>query len=185
MSDGVRIRPLEASDIPELLALARDTWHAHYPSIITLAQIEYMLNQRYQPELISADLDRSSRYWDVLERLGRLMAFAQYEPVAPGECKLDKLYVRHDARHQGFGSRLLAHVEREALVAAALRGDRGRGLGLRREVDADHLGPVGGEPLRHRPADAGRGAADHGDTSREIRPRAHGLSSRGFGFRCA
>ena len=49
---GVAILPLGEQDIPALIELARAIWYAHYPSIITVEQIEYMLGQRYHPDLI-------------------------------------------------------------------------------------------------------------------------------------
>lgn len=44
------IHALDEQDIPALIELARAIWYAHYPSIITVEQIEYMLGQRYSPK---------------------------------------------------------------------------------------------------------------------------------------
>ncbi len=44
------------SDIPELGKLAHRIWHAHYPSIITVAQIDYMLGKSYSPEALKRQL---------------------------------------------------------------------------------------------------------------------------------
>jgi len=48
-----RIAPLVIADIEPLTALAREIWHQRYPGIITVKQIEYMLEQRYSPDTIS------------------------------------------------------------------------------------------------------------------------------------
>lgn len=152
MNEDIRIRPLRREDIAPLLSLARDTWYAHYPSIISTAQIEYMLGQRYRPELIEEDLAHADRWWDVMERNGELLAFAQYERAGePGEIKLDKLYVKHDERGQGHGSLMLTHVENEARSkgagrlylqvnknnASAIAAYRKNGFGIDRELVVD------------------------------------------------
>lgn len=116
MSGGdVTIEPLREEDIPALSALARDTWLKHYTSIITLAQIEYMLGQRYSADVIRAQLADPDVWWDKLLLDGELAAFAQYERgKAPGTMKIDKLYARHSLRGRGLGSTLLRHIEQEA-----------------------------------------------------------------------
>jgi diamine N-acetyltransferase len=50
------ISPLGEEDVSALIELARAIWYAHYPSIITVEQIEYMLGQRYSREVIRAQL---------------------------------------------------------------------------------------------------------------------------------
>ena len=40
------ISPLHDADIGPVCALAREIWMQHYPGIITVKQIEYMLAQR-------------------------------------------------------------------------------------------------------------------------------------------
>jgi hypothetical protein len=55
--DDCRISPLAAADIEPLTALAREIWHQHYPGIITVKQIEYMLEQRYSPDTIRAEIE--------------------------------------------------------------------------------------------------------------------------------
>lgn len=116
MSTGdITIGPLREADIPALVELARDTWLKHYTSIITLAQIEYMLGQRYSPDVIRAQLADPDVWWDKLLLDGELAAFAQYERgKAPGTIKIDKLYARHSLRGRGLGSALLRHIEQEA-----------------------------------------------------------------------
>ena len=118
----IAIEPLREADIPALVALARDTWLKHYTSIITLAQIEYMLSQRYSPDVIRAQLANPDVWWDKLLLGGELAAFAQYERgKAPGTIKIDKLYARHSLRGRGLGSALLRHIEQKARTLGCTR----------------------------------------------------------------
>jgi GNAT superfamily N-acetyltransferase len=118
----VRVAPLREKDIPDLVRLARDIWYAHYPSIITVEQIEYMLDQRYRAEVIREQLASGTAWWDKLLLDGALVAFACCEPGKhPDEMKLDKLYVRYDLRGRGYGSLLLRHVEQRARTRSCTR----------------------------------------------------------------
>ena len=108
---AVCIRAVLPQDVERLVALAREVWNDHYPGLISAAQIEYMLQQRYDPALVRAELERDDVWWDQL-LVGREMAgFASYwlTPV-PGEIKIDKLYVRSRYQRRGYGGMLIARA---------------------------------------------------------------------------
>jgi ribosomal protein S18 acetylase RimI-like enzyme len=118
----ITIGPLREADIATLVELARDTWVKHYTSIITPAQIEYMLGQRYRPDVIRAQLADPAVWWDTLLLDGEFAAFSQYERgKAPGTVKIDKLYARHSLRGRGLGSALLRHIELQARALGCAR----------------------------------------------------------------
>lgn len=123
-NEPVCVRALAPDEVPALIELARTIWHAHYPGIISVAQIEYMLDQRYRPEVIGSELERSDTWWE-LARIGALpVGFSSSLLTGePGEMKLDKLYVH--PQHQGAG------VGRKLLQSAV---ERARGLECTRLV---------------------------------------------------
>lgn len=111
MSDDVQIRSLDASEVETLSALAGDIWRAHYPGIISVAQIEFMLAQRYNPQWIRGELARSDLWWDVLLANGVMTGYASYYLTElPDEMKLDKLYFKPAVHRQGLGQQLARHV---------------------------------------------------------------------------
>jgi len=109
----LRIAPLAERDIAAVIDLAGVIWRHHYPGIVSMEQIDYMLAQRYTPALIRAQMQSGNAWWDKAVLDGRMIGFAQYEPY-DGSMKLDKLYVHQDCQRQGYGGRMLAHVEDEA-----------------------------------------------------------------------
>jgi ribosomal protein S18 acetylase RimI-like enzyme len=105
---AVRITALAAADVDELCALAGEIWRAHYPAIISAAQIEYMLAERYAPAVVRDELPRGDLWWDKLVVNGKLAGFASYFMTRKaGEMKLDKLYVHPDHQRHGYGRMLL------------------------------------------------------------------------------
>ena len=112
MSKEFRIAPLAEADIAAVIELAGVIWRHHYPGIIGMEQIEYMLAQRYTPALIRAQLQSGKAWWDEAVLDGRIIGFSQYEPHERS-MKLDKLYLHQDYQRRGYGSRMLAHVEDE------------------------------------------------------------------------
>ena len=117
-----RISPVAEQDIPALIKLAREIWYAHYPSIITVEQIEYMLAQRYTPEVIRAQLASGSAWWNKLSIDGIMVAFTAYElGDDPSALKLDKLYVRNDLHGRGYGSMLMHHAAEQARARGCTR----------------------------------------------------------------
>jgi len=103
---GVRITALTAADVDNLCALASEIWRAHYPAIISAAQIEYMLAQRYNPAVVREELQRGDLWWEQLRVNGGMAGFASYF-LARGEMKVDKLYVHPDHQRHGYGGMML------------------------------------------------------------------------------
>ena len=108
---GLTIASVTAEDVEAVARLAAQVWWHHYPDIISAAQIDYMLNQRYDPALLRAELLRKDLWWDKLLAADALVAFSSYFLVEDGRAvKLDKLYVHPAHQRRGYGGALIARA---------------------------------------------------------------------------
>ena len=114
MSDAqFHVRPLNAEDIASVSALARVVWQSTYPALISQAQIDAMLADRYSMPRIHAQLkDPTHGWWGAHQNL-TLVGFA-HALLDPTDCKLDKLYVHPDTQGRGVGRTLLLSVQQWA-----------------------------------------------------------------------
>jgi len=109
---AAQISPVSQPDLEPISRLARDIWYLHYPGIITVSQIDYMLAQRYSPDVIASQIAAQDAWWDKVEAGSFLAGFACYEPGSDtASVKLDKLYVHPKVQGCGLGYALVQHVE--------------------------------------------------------------------------
>src|SRR5690349_8768814 len=106
------IRPASEAELEVVSQLAGRIWRAHYPSILSREQIEYMLGWMYDVAQLRRDVARGVVY-ELLFDGERPIAFCGYEEVGR-ELKLHKLYLEVSEHGRGLGSLLLRHVEDEA-----------------------------------------------------------------------
>ena len=105
------------TDIALLQVLAGRIWRAHYPSIISVEQIEYMLDRMYATEVIGKEM-RAGICWEVIRDDEEAVGFLSYSyDQTAARLKLHKLYVLVERHGQGLGRAGLARVME---VASAL-----------------------------------------------------------------
>jgi len=108
------------ADIPVVQRLAHVIWHRHYPGIISVEQIDYMLGRGYSDDALRRFLDDAGAGIALATFEGQPAGFAAWlRGDAPGTAKLDKLYVLPERHGKGIGRALIAHVEREARADGA------------------------------------------------------------------
>jgi len=121
MSDAqFHVRQLNTEDIAPVSALARVVWQATYPALISQAQIDTMLSDRYAPTHIRSQLDDPAHGWWVAQQNQALAGFA-HATMNGADCKLDKLYVHPHTQRQGIGNTLLHAVRQWARQQQARR----------------------------------------------------------------
>ena len=121
-NNTIEIRALRTSEIAALSALAGEIWRAHYPGIISVAQIEYMLAERYNATVIGEELQRDDLWWDVLLLNGQMAGYTSYFLTAvPGTIKIDKLYLHPRAQRRGYGGLMVDHVARQMAAQGCKR----------------------------------------------------------------
>jgi GNAT superfamily N-acetyltransferase len=104
------VQPLKQDDVDAVSALARSVWQATYPALISQAQIDAMLADRYAPQRIREQRDDSRQAWWVAKQDHTLAGFA-HALLDESGCKLDKLYVHPDRQRRGIGAALEKTVE--------------------------------------------------------------------------
>jgi GNAT superfamily N-acetyltransferase len=96
-------------EVDDVVELARLTWQATYPALISQAQIDAMLGDRYAADRIRAQLADPRHAWWTSRDGGSLVGFA-HAVLDGADCKLDKLYVHPNRQRRGIGAALLQAV---------------------------------------------------------------------------
>ncbi len=117
---SIELRPARRDEVPAVRRLARVIWHAHYPGIITIEQIDYMLERGYATDALEGFLGRPDRGLELALVDDEPAGFAAWYAIeGAGEVKLDKLYVLSSFQRTGIGRRLIARVAELARAAGA------------------------------------------------------------------
>jgi len=117
---SIEIRGAHRDEVPVVQRLAHVIWHAHYPGIITVEQIDYMLARGYAVEALESFVGRPDRGLEMAWVDGELAGFAAWYMIEGAvEGKLDKLYVLQSRQRLGLGRTLLGRVARLARGAGA------------------------------------------------------------------
>lgn len=105
---GLQFSPATERDSSALRGITEQIWRKHYSSIISPEQIEYMLNSKYSPKAIAAQMKNGERFFLVSEN-NILIAYASVEQKAE-EYFLHKFYVDIPAHRKGIGRKLFDYL---------------------------------------------------------------------------
>jgi ribosomal protein S18 acetylase RimI-like enzyme len=110
---NTQFTPIKPTEFDDLYAMATLIWHQHYPSIISLKQIDYMLNLFYAPTRLHQDLEKGYQYLWIIDDEDTRVGFVAYviDATEPG-LFLSKLYVLPQHHGGGFGQAALNHLWR-------------------------------------------------------------------------
>ncbi len=102
------IRPAKVNDAKEIYQLARDIWFLHYPGLITIKQIEYMLEQKYAVNEIQKLICSTKDLWLTVSLNDTTQGFGHFqEEASTFTVKLDKLYVHPRVQRCGCGNAII------------------------------------------------------------------------------
>ncbi len=111
VTENARLEALTTADFKVVAELGASIWRAHYASIVSLAQIEYMLAGRYTSENLSNYINATDRWFEILWLNNQAVGYCSYALTAnPAEMKLEQLYLLEAFRSKGLGELMLRHV---------------------------------------------------------------------------
>lgn len=112
------VRPATVADIPLIRTLASQVWPLTYETILSRAQIIYMMRLLYSEDALRKQMENAHSFI-LVYNAGIPVGFASYSDVEPTVCKLQKLYVLPNQQGRGTGRFLVDQVTAIAIENGA------------------------------------------------------------------
>jgi GNAT superfamily N-acetyltransferase len=117
-----RIRRIGPQELPVVQKLAQQIWPAVYPSIISEAQIDYMLTVWYPPAAMAREMEQRGTSYALIEVTGHgAVGYVSVEPYPAEVCFINKLYLLPEWHGQGLGAAALEWTREAARAMGCSR----------------------------------------------------------------
>lgn len=114
-----RIQKATAADIPLIRQLTFAVWPQTYSSIISREQIDYMLEQMYNPGVLQKQIEKDGCTFIIVYDTGEPVAFASYNETGPQLWKLNKIYILPTQQGKGTGKFIIRYIVDEIKTKGA------------------------------------------------------------------
>jgi diamine N-acetyltransferase len=104
------IKIASAKDIPLIQELTYAIWPQTYSSIISKAQIEYMLEMMYSTAALQQQMDKEGCTFIIVYNDNEPVAFASYNETTPQIWKLNKIYILPSQQGKGMGKFIINYI---------------------------------------------------------------------------
>lgn len=114
-------------EIIELATLAREIWEEHFTPILKPGQVDYMLEKFQSESAVTRQIQEDGYRYFLLQKDGETIGYTGIQSQN-GKLFLSKLYVKKEARGNGYASETFAFLEdlcrKEGLCAIWLTVNR-------------------------------------------------------------
>ncbi|MEO7306028.1 MAG: GNAT family N-acetyltransferase [Ferruginibacter sp.] len=108
------IRKATIGDIPLIRELTFAIWPQTYSSIISKAQLDYMLDMIYSPASLQKQMEEEGcTFIIVYDDDDVPVAFASYNEIKPKTWKLNKIYILPSQQGKGIGKFMINYIVNE------------------------------------------------------------------------
>jgi len=108
-TEKLSIRKAYPADIPLIRNLALKIWPVTYAQILSIEQMNYMLDKMYSEEALLNDMNNKIEFILVYDGV-EVVGFAAYGWIEPGVCKLHKIYLLPATQGKGFGKFTITQI---------------------------------------------------------------------------
>ena len=98
------------SDIPLIRQLTFAIWPQTYSAVISKAQIDYMLEQMYNPATLQKQMEEEGCTFIIVYDDKEPVAFASYNETEPQIWKLNKIYILSSQQGKGTGKFIINYI---------------------------------------------------------------------------
>ena len=98
-------------DIPTIFTLAEKIWYDHYPAIITLDQIDYMLTNFYSPQVLEDLMAKGQKFFLISRDEEQNIGYLAVTETNEGHWFMNKFYIKTDKQRSGLGTEVLKQWE--------------------------------------------------------------------------
>src|SRR3954468_13515083 len=105
----LKFKKASQNDVPLIAQLADRIWKKHYIDIITMGQINYMLDKMYSQESLSKQMDEGHEFTLVYDGINAI-GYISLNTTDGKNYFLHKFYIEVDDQGKGIGSKLFAYV---------------------------------------------------------------------------
>lgn len=107
------IRKVSIEDIPLIRELTFRVWPQTYASILSQAQIDYMLEMMYSESSLKIQMTEDGCQFIIVYEDGNPVGFASYSEEQPQRWKLNKIYILQNQQGKGTGKFVINYIIEE------------------------------------------------------------------------